>query len=367
MSESHQKALAIDSVGDLLIVDRDEHCIVVMRNRRHIRTFGKVHLSVPCGVAVNSARQIFVVDRGRHRIAVFDRYGSFIHSFGRQGHGQGELSHPRGIAVNPRTNHVIVADTGNRRVLVFTASGDFVRECSGNAGFLFPTGVAVLPNDAIVVVDAYAASLVFFKASGRHLTTWETRVWEGAHSTKLRLPRGVAVDGRGNILVADTSNNRVMLFSLQSTECRCVGNLHTNVTILEGREHFHKDLSLPTSVVVDAAGKIFVADDGNDRVAVYLPDGRFEYELARTPEIKPESRLAFVLGNPRMKTMDSYLCRAILCESGSAFEDPSPLNTPVSEHYFYELEDEYRTDRPHTHAFTIPGIVLAPAVIHVYI
>jgi hypothetical protein len=31
MSEFHQKALAIDSVGDLLIVDRDNHCIVVMR------------------------------------------------------------------------------------------------------------------------------------------------------------------------------------------------------------------------------------------------------------------------------------------------------------------------------------------------
>ena len=118
MSEFHQKALAIDGVGDLLIVDRDNHCVVVMRNRLHVRTFGKGHLSMPCGVAVNSAHQVFVVDRGHHRIAVFAKDGSITGSFGRQGHGQGELSHPRGVAVNPRTNEVIVAETGNKRILV---------------------------------------------------------------------------------------------------------------------------------------------------------------------------------------------------------------------------------------------------------
>jgi DNA-binding beta-propeller fold protein YncE len=166
MSEFHQKALAIDSVGDLLIVDRDNHCIVVMRNRRHVRTFGKGHLSMPCGVAVNSAGQVFVVDRGHHRIAVFDKYGSMTDSFGRKGRGQGELLHPRGVAVNPRTNHVIVADTGNKRILVFV-SGDFVRECSGYEEFLFPSAVAVMPNDTIVVTDTYRSSLVFFKAIGK--------------------------------------------------------------------------------------------------------------------------------------------------------------------------------------------------------
>lgn len=358
MSEFHQKALAIDGVGDLLIVDRDNHCVVVMRNRLHVRTFGKGHLSMPCGVAVNSAHQVFVVDRGHHRIAVFAKDGSITGSFGRQGHGQGELSHPRGVAVNPRTNEVIVADTGNKRILVFSASGDFVRVCSGYEEFLFPSAVAVLPNDTIVVADAYTSSLVFFRPNGRHLTTWETRDWNGNYLTKLRAPRGVAVDMRGNIVVADTNNNRVLVFSLQSNVCKCIGNFHTNVTILGDRETFHKDLSLPTAVVVDNTGRIFVADDGNDRVVVYLSDYRFEYELTRTPEIPADARLAFLMGTMRthgMKTLDSELLRKILCESDSAFEDASPLNTPVSLHHLSALERENWHDRPRTHAFTLPS------------
>ena len=159
-------------------------------------------------------------------------------------------------------------------------------------------------------------------------------------------------------MVANTNNNRVLVFSLQSNECKCIGNYHTNVAMLGDRETFHKNLSLPTAVVVDNAGRIFVADDGNDRVVVYLPDGRFEHELTRTPEIQPDARLAFMMGTlrtPRMKTLDNGLLRMILCESDSAFEDPSPLNTPVSLHQLSVLEYESRSDRPSTHAFTLPS------------
>jgi sugar lactone lactonase YvrE len=260
--------------------------------------------------------------------------------------------------VNRATNEVIVADTGNKRILVFSASGDFLRVCSGYEDFLFPSAVAVLPNETIVVADAYTSSLVFFKSNGRHLTTWDTRAWERDCLTKLRAPRGVAVDGTGNIVVADTNNNRVLVFSLQSNECKCIGNFHTNVTMLGDRETFRKNLSLPTAVVVDNAGRIFVADDGNDRVVVYLPDYRFGYELTRTPEIPADARLAFLMGTlrtPQMKTLDYEILRKILCESDSAFEDASPLNTPVSLHRLSALERENWHDRPRTHAFTLPS------------
>jgi hypothetical protein len=111
-------------------------------------------------------------------------------------------------------------------------------------------------------------------------------------------------------------------------------------------------------VVVDNTGRIFVADDGNDRVVVYLSDYRFEYELTRTPEIPADARLAFLMGTMRthgMKTLDSELLRKILCESDSAFEAASPLNTPVSLPRLYALEHALWDDRPRTHAFTLPS------------
>ncbi len=59
---------------------------------------------------------------------------AFSLSFGSPGAGAGELSAPAGVAVDDATHEVFVADTGNRRVDVFSAEGVFLLAFGANVG-----------------------------------------------------------------------------------------------------------------------------------------------------------------------------------------------------------------------------------------
>jgi sugar lactone lactonase YvrE len=64
----------------------------------------------------------------------------------------------------------------------------------------------------------------------------------------LSLPRGVAVDGYGNVYIADTSNNRVLKETL-------LAGAYTQSTIGSG-------ISQPTGVAVDGSGNVYISGDG---------------------------------------------------------------------------------------------------------
>ncbi|GAB3135896.1 NHL repeat-containing protein [Amycolatopsis stemonae] len=85
----------------------------------------------------------------------------------------------------------------------------------------------------------------------------------GSGPGRFRAPSGVAVDARGRIWVADTGNDRVQAFTHD-------GYL---VRVIAGR------LKAPEAVAVDAAGNVYVADTGNRRVAQYSWQGGFVREF----------------------------------------------------------------------------------------
>jgi sugar lactone lactonase YvrE len=72
--------------------------------------------------------------------------------------------------------------------------------------------------------------------------------------TGLNMPYGVAMDGAGNIFIADTGNNRVVEVPAGCTNAACQTTVGTG-------------LSSPYGLTVDGAGDLFIADSGNSRVA----------------------------------------------------------------------------------------------------
>ena len=82
---------------------------------------------LPTGVAVNpSTGNVYVADTQNNRIQVFDSNGTFITKFGSGGSGDGQFFGPVGIAVNPLTGSVYVVDQANSRVQVFDSAGTFI-------------------------------------------------------------------------------------------------------------------------------------------------------------------------------------------------------------------------------------------------
>jgi tripartite motif-containing protein 71 len=72
----------------------------------------------PNGVAVDEEGHIIVADSRNDRVQVFSSSGVFIKRFGGKGVGPGEFDRPSGICISPE-GHVIVVDFGNDRIQVF--------------------------------------------------------------------------------------------------------------------------------------------------------------------------------------------------------------------------------------------------------
>jgi DNA-binding beta-propeller fold protein YncE len=94
---------------------------------------GEHALSDPQGVAVDqSTGEVYVVDGANDRVEVFSATGTFIKAFGAAGSGNGQFKEPTQIAVDNSggmsTGDVYVLDSGNERVEVFNAKGEYQSE-----------------------------------------------------------------------------------------------------------------------------------------------------------------------------------------------------------------------------------------------
>lgn len=85
----------------------------------------------------------------------------------------------------------------------------------------------------------------------------------GAGKGQFDSPTGIAVDGNGDILVADTGNGRIEKFSPAGTFLSSMGT--------EGSGH--GQLGDPNGIAIDHAGNIYVADARNHCVRKLAPDG----------------------------------------------------------------------------------------------
>lgn len=84
-------------------------------------------------------------------------------------------------------------------------------------------------------------------------------------------PRGIAIDGEGNILIVDTVNTRIQKFDARGT------HLWSSGTAGPGPGQFGRVQNGPgpTGIAVDEAGFIYVADTWNHRVVKLDPTGKF--------------------------------------------------------------------------------------------
>ena len=89
------------------------------------------------GAAEGLNGDLFVADTWNHRIQIFDAYGDFKAKWGFFGlnppaglDGAYSLWGPRGLTTDSQ-GRLVVADTGNSRILSFTPSGDFDASWSG--------------------------------------------------------------------------------------------------------------------------------------------------------------------------------------------------------------------------------------------
>jgi sugar lactone lactonase YvrE len=219
----------------------------------------------PYGVAVDGAGNVYVSDTWNHRVEKFSATGTFLTQWGSKdqqiGAGAGEFYGPRGIAVLP-DGSVAVADTGNKRIEVFSAAGTYLRSIgtsgSGNGQLNEPSGVAADGAGNLYVADYWNGRIQKFTEQGVYLTQWAVPGWStpGFYTEPY-----IAVDGAGQVIVPDPTDGRVLVYSPSGVLVAALGSAGSAAG----------QFSTPLGVAADGSA-LWVGDQGNGRLQkVALP------------------------------------------------------------------------------------------------
>jgi DNA-binding beta-propeller fold protein YncE len=165
-------------------------------------------------VAVDSKDQVYVFNRGKHPVIVFDREGRFLSSW-----GEGQFIRPHGITIGP-DDMLYCTDDDAHAIYKFTIEGKLLMTIGtpGKAApfqsgkpFNRPTNVAVDWETAdLYISDGYGNSRIHkYSPDGKHLFSWGQ---SGTDPGEFNLVHSVCTDKDGYVYVADRENHRVQIF-----------------------------------------------------------------------------------------------------------------------------------------------------------
>ncbi len=206
--------LAVAPGGRVFVADADLGAVFVLgRDGTPQGVIGRGQLQRPTGLARDAEHGLlYVADTQGHDIKVFDETGRLLRVLGSRGEGAGEFNFPTFLGISG--GRLYVTDTMNSRVQVLDADGRPAAPPIGRRGLYLgnlvrPKGVGVDGEGNVYVVESYFDSLLVFSAEGDFLMPIGGT---GTATGRFFLPAGVWVDARNRVHVADMFNGRIVLF-----------------------------------------------------------------------------------------------------------------------------------------------------------
>lgn len=198
------------------------------------------------------------------------------------------ISAPLGIA-GDRDGNIYVADKGNHRIRkissdgrITTIAGTGTPEFSGDgglaiaAGLISPTALVFDKTGNLYVAEESRVRKIAVDGTIITLAGTNTSGYSGdgamATNASMRWPSSIALDNAGNIYVADTGNNRVRRISPDGVIMTVAGN-GVRAYSGDGGPATSASLADPQGVAVDGAGNLYISDSSNHRVRKVTTDG----------------------------------------------------------------------------------------------
>jgi sugar lactone lactonase YvrE len=203
------------------------------------------------------------------------------------------INHPDGIAVDEAGN-LYIADTGNQRVrmvsaatgIITTIAGTGVHGYSGDGGpatkaeLYNPEGLAVDPAGNVYIAEQANNVIRKITVATGILSTiagtpgsLESFGGDGELATKALFdsPSEVALDGAGNVYVADSGNQRVRKITVSTGIIQTVVGNGTHSFTGDGGPATSAGLFGPQGITFDSKGAMYIADYDNNSVRKVTP------------------------------------------------------------------------------------------------
>ena len=246
----HLSDVAIAPTGEVIIVDNDNRCVVVLDDKLTLLKYiGQGRLVTPYGVAVTD-NVIAVSDQGSHQVKKYSLQGELLSVLGCHGDKNGQFNRPRGLAFN--NNKVLyVVDGGNHRIQVFQQDDKFAFSF-GNRGnnpgqFQWLVKIAIDPNNNVLVTDRNANCIHLFTHNGQFIQTINSN-----------RPVAFTISPTGYLITGHAGDNRIRVWSPNYQLINQFGK--------KGSEQGEYDGI--SGMTIDSSGTIYVAEWSNKRLQV---------------------------------------------------------------------------------------------------
>lgn len=226
----------------------------------------------PQGLALDSADNLYVADKGNDRVVKLSADGSQVllqiakldnHGRSKPGSGTGELRQPQDVAVDANGD-IYVADSGNHRIQVFDATGAFLRQFG--PGVLLSTsevrGIA-LTAEGLWVSDKEQERVFLFSRAGASIKSIGDA---GSAVGEISRMRGLASDRLGALYVVEPNRDRTQKFDPLGKGLLAFGS---KAGLSQADKHSKRYLTQPIDAAVAPDGSIWITDTGRDRIVRY--------------------------------------------------------------------------------------------------
>jgi DNA-binding beta-propeller fold protein YncE len=269
------RGIAVDSDGNVYVADRGNHRIQkftstgMFLDKWGEKGNGDGQFIHPHHIAFDSNNDIYITEElmfshfepYRIRIQKFTHTGEFIKQWGEAGNGDGQFFGPRGIAVESDDNDILVVDSNNFRIQKFNSNGEFITKWGRyepgddwNWHLWSPIDIAVDSNNDNYVTDAKHHLVKKFDRARNFIRKWGLR---GIGDGEFDRPSGIATFSGNSLLVVDSFNNRVQEFSRNGVFVTKWGSFGNQPSQFKG----------PTGVAINKIDDMhYISDTGNHRV-----------------------------------------------------------------------------------------------------